>query len=187
MFPNKIMLDVDDIAKALSHSKGHIYNLCSPKMIKKTGKSLPFKLDGNSDRILVSIVEIANYMDKDLLTKTEKQEVEKPSVPSMIVKPKPKRGRPIGSGRVSRLEAQFKQELSIAVVRYEFEQVILKVQEDIEALQYQDNQIPCAEKFDECKLEFSASISNARSSMMSSFLQLGLSNNKIDKPSISKI
>ena len=56
-FPGKLMLDVDDIAAATEYSKGYIYNLVS-------AKKLPFKLAKDlGGKILVSIVEMSDYMD----------------------------------------------------------------------------------------------------------------------------
>lgn len=78
MFPNKAMLDIDDIAKCLSLSKAHIYRLSSTK-------KLPFKTSELSDRVLVSIVEMANYLDGAISKKVGE---EKPVVPIAV-----KRGR----------------------------------------------------------------------------------------------
>lgn len=169
MFPNKIMLDVDDIAKAISHSVSHVYNLCSPEMVKKTGKKLPFELfkGAGSDKILASIVEVAHYLDGSI-TPIEK---EPSNVPAMV---KPKRGRPIGSGRVSRLEAQFRQELSMAVVRYQAEEAFNALIEEIEAVEFQDNQKPCSDKFEGLKSDAVLSAKRARSSLMATMLGMQL-------------
>lgn len=87
MFPGKISLDVDDIASLLHVSKKHIYNLSS-------AKKLPFKLMDSSDRILVSIVEMARYLDTQI---SVKQEVKTDPMKDAVVVPK-KRGRPRGAG-----------------------------------------------------------------------------------------
>lgn len=88
MFPNKIFLDVDDIAKLLNLSKGHIYNLSSQK-------KLPFKLLDISDKIQVSIVEMAKFLDRKLEAAFDEKTEKSLSVPSMIRKEVPKkRGRP---------------------------------------------------------------------------------------------
>lgn len=60
VFPKQVMLDVKDIAKCLNVAPGTLYNLNS------TGK-LPFKARlGMSNRLQVSIVELARYLDKEL-------------------------------------------------------------------------------------------------------------------------
>ena len=67
MFPGKVVLNVDDIASLTDYSKGHIYNLAS-------ANRLPFKV-GNElgDRILVSIIELSDYLDLTLLSKPSTQ------------------------------------------------------------------------------------------------------------------
>ena len=182
MFPNKIMLDVEDIARAISHSTSHVYNLCSPAMIKKTGKKLPFKLfkKAGSDKVLASIVEVAHYLDGSI---TPIEQKEPSSVPSMITK---KRGRPIGSGRVSRLEAQFRQELSIAIVRNQAEETFNALIEEIEAVEFQDNQKPCIDKFEGLKGEAVLSAKRARSSLIATMLEMQLPTNSKPKPVVIK-
>jgi hypothetical protein len=60
VFPKQVMLDVNDIAKCLNVTAGTIYNLNS------TGQ-LPFKCRiGISNRLQVSIVELARYLDEEL-------------------------------------------------------------------------------------------------------------------------
>ena len=62
MFPDDAMLDVDQIASLTKYAKGTIYNLASLN-------KLPFKPARDlGDRILVSIVEMAEYMDKTMLS-----------------------------------------------------------------------------------------------------------------------
>ncbi|CAH2777150.1 MAG: hypothetical protein CBHOC_0695 [uncultured Caballeronia sp.] len=60
MFPQKLMPDVSDIAKCLNISKGHVYNLSS-------AKKLPFILDDHTDKVQVSIVAMARYLDSKIL------------------------------------------------------------------------------------------------------------------------
>ena len=86
MFPGVVMLNVDQVATILHCAKGHLYNLCSTNR-------LPFKLSRDvSNRFLISIVEMAAYMDKTMLSDgmpvTE-------SEPVAVVKRK--LGRPRGS------------------------------------------------------------------------------------------
>ena len=59
MFPGKLMLDVDDIAKCLNVSKSHIYNLVHKE-------KLPLSLRNNhglGDKVMVSIGQMARYLD----------------------------------------------------------------------------------------------------------------------------
>ncbi len=85
MFPGEAMLDVDQIASLTKYAKGTIYNLASvDKLPFKPARSL-------GDRILVSIVEMAEYMDKTMLSSTG---VEIDAEPVPVIK---KVGRPRGS------------------------------------------------------------------------------------------
>jgi len=103
MFPGVLMLDVEQVAKVLDCAKGHLYNLCSK------GR-LPFKLaQGEGKRFRVSIIELADYMDKTMLTDQPKPGASSP-VP-VEVKRKP--GRPRGSTKASTLA--FQQSLMIAL------------------------------------------------------------------------
>ena len=62
MFPGMVMLDVSKVATLLHCAKGHLYNLCS-------ANRLPFKLSRDvGNRFLISIVEMAAYMDKTMLS-----------------------------------------------------------------------------------------------------------------------
>jgi hypothetical protein len=99
MFPGTLMLDVEQVATILDCAKGHLYNLCSK------GR-LPFKLaQGEGKRFRVSIIELADYMDKTMLTDQPKP-VGSVTVP-VEVKRKP--GRPRGSTKA--LVMGFQQEL----------------------------------------------------------------------------
>jgi hypothetical protein len=60
MFPNQLVLDIDQIAKCMRVGKGHIYNLVS-------AKKLPFRLDKGLARSSVSIVRFAQYLDSQLV------------------------------------------------------------------------------------------------------------------------
>lgn len=85
MFPGEIMLGVEQIAKCLKFSKGHIYNLSS-------AKKLPFKVQDSSGLVRVSIVELANYMDQSLLSVPPANDAKATPIPA-----KRGRGRPRGS------------------------------------------------------------------------------------------
>ena len=56
MFPEKFVLDIDDVAKVLGCSKQWIY-------VQSSRKALPFaKLSGS--RIRVTVMELARYLDE---------------------------------------------------------------------------------------------------------------------------
>lgn len=175
MFPGKVLLTVDDIAKCLNVSRGHIYNLSSKDRLK-----LKLYKEEGSDKILVSIIEMARYLDRKLEPDEKEPSTETP-VPQLIKK----RGRPRGS--VSKIQAAFQTQLSLAIVRHEIEKVLSQVYDDIEAVQYEDNGKPCSEKMEDWKSKFSMSVTSAKSSLFRSILELGLSNNKQDKGTITKV
>lgn len=125
MFPGKISLDVDDIASLLHVSKKHIYNLSS-------AKKLPFRLMDSSDKILVSIVEMAKYLDTQLTTA---QEPKKDPLEGAVVVPK-KRGRPRGGG-VAKITLAFQSALSIAIIKQEARSAFGAFFDDIDELQSQ--------------------------------------------------
>jgi len=65
MFPGVVMLDVDQIASLTKYAKGTIDNLAS-------FNRLPFKPARDlGERILVSIIELADYMDKTMLSDSQ--------------------------------------------------------------------------------------------------------------------
>lgn len=86
MFPGVVMLNVEQVATILHCAKGHLYNLCS-------ANRLPFKLSRDvGNRFLISIVELAAYMDKTMLSDGM------PVAESeLVVVSKRKPGRPRGS------------------------------------------------------------------------------------------
>jgi hypothetical protein len=106
MFPGVAMLDVDQIASLTKYAKGHIYNLSSTDR-------LPFKpAKVLGDKILVSIVEMAAYMDKTMLSDSPSGAVEAPEV----VKRKP--GRPRGTTKAQLAVHGFQSELHLAIDRF---------------------------------------------------------------------
>jgi hypothetical protein len=140
MFPGKLMLNVDDIASLTGYTKGHIYNLAS-------AKKLPFKVAASlGDRILVSIVEMANYLDKDLLTETTEQ------TPSPQIEVKKKVGRPRGTTK-ARLEVRcFQSELRTAIYKFEGGQILADVRQSVERMYLlDDGSLSCVEKFNLAK------------------------------------
>ena len=105
MFPGVAMLNLDQIASLTQYGKGHIYNLIS-------GEKLPFKVNRDmGGKILVSIVEMAAYMDKAMLSQPQTVSADTPKE----VKRKP--GRPRGSTKAKSELHAFQTELSAAIVR----------------------------------------------------------------------
>ncbi|VVD69804.1 hypothetical protein PMO31116_00541 [Pandoraea morbifera] len=123
MFPSKVLLDVDDIASLLHVSKKHIYNLSS-------AKKLPFRLVETSDKILVSVVEMARYLDGEI---TPKQEVKKDPLEGAVVVPK-KRGRPRGAG-LAKITLAFQSALSIAIIKEEARKAFTALFEGIDGVE----------------------------------------------------
>ena len=94
MFPNKILLGPEEIATVLDISAKHVYHLSSK------GK-LGFKLASITDKIQVSIVELARYLDEKTVKATEPVAAPEPQptpVPQLIKK---KLGRPRGQWQKS--------------------------------------------------------------------------------------
>lgn len=89
MFPGKALLGPPEIATVLDISVKHVYTLSS------SGK-LGFKLAGITNRVQVSIVELARYLDEKTVMAVEAVPVPEPQpipVPQLIKK---KVGRPRG-------------------------------------------------------------------------------------------
>ena len=105
MFPGVAMLNIDKIATLTKYRKGTLYNLNS-------SDKLPFKVNREmGDKILVSIVEMAAYMDKAMLSETQADSADTPEE----VKRKP--GRPRGSTKAKSELHAFQAELSAAIAR----------------------------------------------------------------------
>jgi hypothetical protein len=64
LFPSKVFLGPEEISLVLNITPKHVYNLSS------SGK-LGFRLAGITDKVQVSIVELARYLDEKTLTPTE--------------------------------------------------------------------------------------------------------------------
>ena len=76
-FPGVVMLDIDQIASLMRYGRGHLYNLHG------AGK-LPFQVNrGIGNKILVSIVELAAYLDKTMLSEYAPPV---PQPPELVVK-----------------------------------------------------------------------------------------------------
>ena len=107
MFPGAAVLNLDQIASLTQYGKGHIYNLIS-------SDKLPFKVNRDmGGKILVSIVEMAAYMDKAMLSEPQPVSADTPKE----VKRKP--GRPRGSTKAKSELHTFQTELSAAIARVE--------------------------------------------------------------------
>ncbi len=87
MFPNKLVLDVDDIAKAICISKSKIYKLSSLKQ-------MPFKLLEIDGRIRASIYEVAMYLDGVIKVEDYISTIEEEVAPVKAPIPVKKTGRP---------------------------------------------------------------------------------------------
>ena len=158
MFPDKVFLTVDDIARLLNLSKGHIYNLSS-------AKTLPFKLDDHSDKIQVSIVAMANYLD----SKLEKPEMKEDAQPIPALQRK--RGRPRG---VSRTQLAFQAQLSLATLKHVVSTALGDLETEVDEFAFPEDERPCSEKLDVLKRGFGTAIRKAKKSLDVSSLELRL-------------
>lgn len=105
MFPGVVMLNLDQIASLTKYAKGHLYNLNSCD-------KLPFKVNRDiGGKILVSIVEMAAYMDKANLSEPPADSADSPK------KVKKGPGRPRGSTKAKSDLHAFQTELSAAIAR----------------------------------------------------------------------
>jgi hypothetical protein len=104
MFPNTLMLDVDQIASCLKLSPGHIYNMVC-------AKEFPIKLvPGFGRGKRVSIVQMAKYLDETLLDPAP------PEAPSPLAKRKV--GRPRGTTKAGvQQTSAFQHQLAAAVYK----------------------------------------------------------------------
>ncbi|WP_247869743.1 hypothetical protein [Herbaspirillum sp. ST 5-3] len=182
MFPGQVLLDADDIAKCMRVSAGHIYNLASDGELQKKIKlhEEKKKEKGKKQRILVSIIEMARYLDKKLEPE-KNEEVQETPIPQLIKK----RGRPRGS--VSRKQVAFQSQLTLAIIRHEFEESVKELQAQVDSIEFEDNEQSCSEKVAGVKSSFSESIKKTRSHMLRSILEIELSNNKKDNATIRKV
>jgi hypothetical protein len=143
-FPGKLMLDVDDIAAVTVYSKGHIYNLAS-------ADKLPFKMAKElGDKILVSIVEMADYLDSKLLSKGERVEASDAS----STPPKRKVGRPRGTTKAALQVRCFQAELRTALYQYEVQGILGELRSESEKITLvPDDRFSCAERFEKARGE----------------------------------
>lgn len=175
MFPEQILLSVDQIAKCLKWSKGHVYNLSYTK-------KLPFPLIEGNGGVQVSIIAMADYLDTTLEPKVV--EVRSVPVPDLIVAKR--RGRPRGS--VTRRQMAFQSALSLAIIGQELESTFGSLQEEVDALSLPDGSESCSEKFDQSKSEIERSVVKAKSALFAAVLNLQLSSTQDQhNPKVLKI
>lgn len=141
-FPGKIYLDLDDIAAVTKYSKGHIYNLIS-------ADKLPFKLArGLGDKIQVSVVELSDYLDSELLSKSNQADTEVKSLDP----PKRKVGRPRGTTKASLQVRCFQAELRTAIYQYETRGILAELRAESEKITLiADEKYSCVERFESAK------------------------------------
>lgn len=161
MFPGQILLSVDQIAKCLKWSKGHVYNLSYTK-------KLPFPLIEGNGGVQVSIIAMADYLDTTLDPKV----VEDNSVPVPELIVAKRRGRPRGS--VTRRQMAFQSALSLAIIGQELESYFDELQGEVDALVLPDGSEPCSEKFDRSKAGIERSVQKAKSALFASLMNLQL-------------
>ena len=142
-FPGKVMLNVDDIASLTDYSKGHIYNLAS-------AKKLPFRVgDELGDRILVSIVEMSDYLDSKLLSAPSGGAQLVVNVPPA----KPKVGRPRGTTKAQLAIYGFQSALRTAIYKFEVGGILAELRKTAEKMALAGNDtLTCAEKFQTAKM-----------------------------------
>lgn len=163
MFPQKLMLDVSDIAKCLNISKGHVYNLSS-------AKKLPFILDDHTDKVQVSIVAMARYLDSKISASVVPEVVQEEKIPVPDLIQKKKKGRPRNT---QRLQLAFQSSLQLAIIQEEISFVFQDMQAKIEALEFNPSEeVSCPSKFQEAKDEFSQFANFGEKYMAHSFMTL---------------
>lgn len=166
MFPDKTFLDVDDIAKCMRVSKAHVYRLSSKNELKV--RTAP-----GSDRLLVSIVEMANYLDSELSDfgvvskKEESKKEEPPPIHTLIIRAKP--GRKKNS---EKHQLAFQSQLAVAIMKVEIENSLADLELYVEEIALSDDERKCGEKFDDAKASIGQEIKNKMISLMHSYIQL---------------
>ncbi|MGV0954682.1 MAG: hypothetical protein ACOYBR_10250 [Fluviibacter sp.] len=175
-FPGQILLSVDDIAKCLKWSKGHIYNL-------SYRKELPFPLIDGKGGVQVSIIAMADYLDGTLEPKAGPVGYSTP-VPELAKARR--RGRPRGS--VSKRQMAFQSALSFAIIGQELESTFDDLSTSVESFALPDGAESCSDKFDHSKIEIERMVMKARGALMASVLNLRLpASSSTTKPNKLKI
>jgi hypothetical protein len=176
-FPGKIFLDVEDIAKCMNVSKGHIYNLSA-------AKELQFQLEwGVGNNLLVSIIDMANYLD----TKLEAKQKPKSAVPDPIITVEPvgkkkdtKIGRPRSSAGMK--VRMFQAELTNAIFKQEFFFIMSEAEQSLDSQVFNPSEeIPCVEKFDGMKSLALTKVQEATAYMRKAFLSASLPGDEVVK------
>lgn len=172
LYPGKVVLSVEEVAQCLRLSRDHIYRLAS------AGK-LPFPLlKGLGDKIQVSVVALATYLDGPPAepAKTE------PELTELAASSPPKRkiGRPRGAltQRVSAFQTQLKLEL----LRVEWEDAFTELQTQVHNLSLREGQGSCEEKFTQAKSDISTLVEGSKIKIDKSYLELRLVASSIKSP-----
>lgn len=138
MFPDKLVLDVDDIVKATCISKSKIYKLSSLKQ-------LPFKLLEIDGRIRASIYEVAMYLDG--ITKIEQYVPtfdEEPEIAPVIPEPPVKKvGRPRKIDSVinqSSIVRRFQDELKEEIIKQSIKENLNNIFDKLSSASFADNE-----------------------------------------------
>ena len=107
-----MLLDIDQIATLTKYSKDHICNLVS-------AKKLPFKfVTSLGDKILISVIEMADYLDSKLLSHTD----EEPNPVPVEVKKKIR--RPRGTTKANLEIRCFQSDLRTAIYKQETQGIL---------------------------------------------------------------
>lgn len=152
MFPGVVMLNADQIASITGYSKGTIYNMVS-------AKTLPVKVAvGLGDRILVSIVEMAAYMDRTMLS--DNGSVQDPQPESVPVKKGV--GRPRGTTKAVLQARCFQSELRAALYQYEFKGILVELRQESEGVRLiSDDKYSCMERLQQAKTDMLHNVGRA--------------------------
>lgn len=153
LFPGKVMLNVEDIASLTNYSKGHIYNLACTN-------ELPFKVSRTlGDKILVSIIEMADYLDSDLLSKRAEPELAPQSEPK-------KRGRPRGTTNAALQIQLFQTELSAAIFESEVTFACAEMQRFAESISHVASEdLPADQQISDLKVAILNNIAKVHSTL----------------------
>lgn len=148
MFPNQLVLDIEQIAQCMKVGKGHIYNLVS-------AKKLPFRLDKGLAKSSVSIVRFAQYLDSQLVPESAQSQA--------VVTAKRAVGRPRKTKQASFRTRLFQSELRTAITQMEglaaLDEAVqlgddLTMSDDVDEI--------CAQEFESMKMVHKAQLQSLR-------------------------
>tara|TARA_Y100001972_G_C7656005_1_gene330378 strand:+ start:385 stop:945 length:561 start_codon:yes stop_codon:yes gene_type:complete len=164
LYPGKVVLSVEEIARCLNLSRDHIYRLAS-------ADKLPFPLlKGLGDKIQVSVVALANYLDGPPV---EPQKAEPaPSATPSTTTLKPKTGRPRGA--LTQRVAAFQSSLKVELLRVEWEDAFTELQEQVRNLSLVEGKASCEEKFTQAKRNISTFVEGSKIKLDRSYLELSI-------------